>query len=126
MEDCKELKRAGLGVIKAFQMEDEFDFDQLEQDNLSRQEVDQLSWRTDTRVQQIEYPHITFSPAERLTLSAESPQIRDNLMGVVGQYLLLSQGVAYMGDYRGVGINVSLGPPLPAAEISASDQLSLF
>lgn len=101
-------------------------FDKLEQDFLPRQEVAELSWLDGGQVQQISYPHISYSPAERLVLSAEQPQIRDNLVGVIGQYLLLSQGVAYMGDYRGVGINVSLGLPHSDAEISASDQLSLF
>ena len=105
------------------------DLDSLESiqaDILPAQEQAELSWSIDAQLTEIRYPVNQYSPAQRLVLSVQNPFIRDNLQGIIGQYLLLSHGVINLRDYRGCDVMVGLGPAFSAAELDDSDQLSLF
>jgi hypothetical protein len=101
-------------------------FDALHNEVLPEDECGELAWRIDDEAVQIEYPVLAYSPSKRLTLSEDQPQVRDNLQGIVGQYLLFSQGVINLGDYRGVALELELGAAFAERELSDGDQLSLF
>lgn len=98
-----------------------------------RQDVDAppLQWRETADVINIEYPVLAFSPARRVPLTNDQPVFSDNLQGMIGQYLLFSQGVLNLGAYRGRQVSIEFGPPLDVQQMAAaqaqnSDQLSLF
>ncbi len=93
---------------------------------LPMQERTQMQWLKDPKVQHIDYPVHQYSPAVRLTLSAHQPELTDNLQGVLGQYLLFSQGVVNLSDYRGVALEFELGDAFTQGQLNTSDQLSLF
>jgi hypothetical protein len=90
------------------------------------EEIAATLWEIDTELTEIRYPVSSYSPAQRLILSEENPQICDNLQGVIGHYLLMSQGVINLADYRGSRIEIELAAPFSAGTLNKSDQLSLF
>ena len=90
------------------------------------EEVAATVWEIDSELTEIRYPVASYSPAERLILTEDNRQICDNLQGVIGQYLLMSQGVINLADYRGTSVDVELGDPFGADILNSSDQLSLF
>ena len=66
-----------------------------------------------------------------MPLSEDAPIYRDNLLGVVGQYLLFSRGALNLGAYRGRALCIEFKPAWDAASLSAagqqdSDQMTLF
>ena len=93
---------------------------------LAADELAAVVWQVDPDVTDIRYPMLGYSPGSRLILSEANPQICDNLQGIIGQYLLLSLGVINLADYRGVGVEIELGPTFSPAVLNTSDQLSLF
>ncbi len=98
----------------------------IEANILPATEIAGLDWSIDSQVTEICYPVNQYSPAKRLVLGMQNLLIRDNLQGIIGQYLLLSGGVINLRDYAGCDVSVALGPTFPAAELDNSDQLSLF
>jgi len=98
----------------------------IEQGFVPAQEMQALAWSQGEPTIDILYPVDKFSPAQRLKLSSEQPKICDNLRGIVGQYLLLSQGVINILDYQSAGLHVALGEPIVIASHADTDQLSLF
>ncbi len=79
----------------------------------------------------IEYPLLGYSPPQQVPLTLEQPTYTDNLVGIIGQYLLFSRGALNLGAYRGMQLSIEFAPALDSqqlAELSAghSDQLSLF
>ncbi len=100
-------------------------------DNLGASEAQGMSWRAGDHVTCIEYPLTAHCPPRRVNLSAQAPMYRDNLVGVVGQYLLFSSAALHLGAYRGMALNIEFGAPwevqeLPAMNPGNSDQLTLF
>jgi hypothetical protein len=50
----------------------------------------------------------------------------DNLLGIKGQYLLLSQGAFNVAAHVGMAVEVEFGAAIDVAKLKASDQLNLF
>jgi hypothetical protein len=86
----------------------------------------QVRWLHGSDEVNIRYPTLSYSPAFRLKVTPEQPKICDNLRGVVGQYLLLTQGVVFLPDYQGLTINMSLGEPFEMPDQPATQQIPLF
>ena len=72
------------------------------------------------------YPIKSHAPAQRLAISETNPELLDNLHGIKGQYLLLSQGAFNVAAHVGMAIEVEFAPAIDAAKLNASDQLDLF
>jgi len=101
-------------------------FDTLQNEVLPGSECNDLTWHVDQAPVAIAYPVLSYSPATRLQVSQEQPQICDNLQGIVGQYLLFSQGVINLSDYRGTALDMELGASFARHDLASTDQLSLF
>jgi len=92
-----------------------------------------VQWLTGDREQRFDYP-IDHYPAVRQQLRASPAEgclLEGNLLGVKGQYLLLSTGVFNVRRFAGYHVKVSLSDPFtePTADSApdgASDQLDLF
>ena len=98
----------------------------LEAANVPAAEFAACTWVEQAALFKLTYPVSSYSPAERLILDADHPEICDNIRGLVGQYLLLSTGALNLADLRGHAVDVEIGAPFDAAAISNNDQLSLF
>ena len=72
------------------------------------------------------YPIQSHAPAQRLAVNEVTPELLDNLQGIKGQYLLLSQGAFNVGAHVGMTIEVEFAPAIDAAKLNSSDQLDLF
>ena len=83
-------------------------------------------WVSEMTGHDLAYPIQSHAPAQRLALSETNPQILDNLHGIKGQYLLLSQGAFNVAAHVGMTIEVEFAPALDAAKLHNSDQLDLF
>lgn len=98
----------------------------LQAANVDPAELSASDWQTDTSLVTLRYPVAEFSPAERLVVDAEHAELRDNLQGVVGQFLLFSRGAFNVAEHRGVGVVVEIDSAFNAVEISNNEQMSLF
>jgi hypothetical protein len=72
------------------------------------------------------YPIQSHAPAQRLIISETNPELLDNLHGIKGQYLLLSQGAFNVAAHVGMTVEVEFAPAIDAAKLNTSDQLNLF
>ena len=72
------------------------------------------------------YPIQSHAPAQRLIISETNPELLDNLHGIKGQYLLLSQGAFNVAAHGGMTVEVEFAPAIDAAKLNTSDQLDLF
>ncbi len=72
------------------------------------------------------YPIQSHAPAQRLIISETNPELLDNLHGIKGQYLLLSQGAFNVAAHGGMTVEVEFAPAIDAAKLNTSDQLNLF
>ncbi len=98
----------------------------LQASNVEPAELAASVWLTDTSPSILRYPVTAFSPAERLVVNAEHVELRDNLQGAVGQFLLFSRGAFNVAEHRGIGVVVEIDRAFSAAEISNNEQMSLF
>lgn len=98
----------------------------IDQGFVPAHEMQALRWHTAQEIVEVKYPVASYAPAERLKLARENPTICDNLYGIVGQYLLLSQGVINLLEYQAGGLQIALGEPVTLDPRQGSDQLSLF
>ena len=96
-------------------------FEQKPVDDLERSQV---RWVEEPELVTIEYPILQHSPAQRLKVTPEQPEICDNLQGVIGQYLLLTQGVVFLPDYRGLALDITLSEPFDLLNEHESAPLS--
>lgn len=71
-------------------------FEAFASEQISSDEVVGTRWSDAQEETQLAYPVGEFSPAQKLKLDPEHPDLSDNLNGVIGGYLLLSQGVIAM------------------------------
>ena len=93
-------------------------------DNLPLQERQAMTWiDTPARVH-IEYPVLAFPPPTRLKVDADHPEMSDNLIGIKGGYLLLTQGVVPFSDLEAGDVQVSIGDKI--ATMEPMPQLDLF
>lgn len=86
----------------------------------------QVRWLDGPEVVNIRYPTLSYSPPFRLKVTPEQPKICDNLLGVIGQYLLLTQGVVFLPDYQGLAVNITLGEAFDMPDQPATQQIPLF
>ena len=84
---------------------------------LSEQESELIAWHKDARTVYLQHPVQQYSPAVRLTTDKHGPVIKDNLNGIVGQYLLLSQGVFNMRQCQGRVSSIELIERLADADL---------
>jgi len=96
-------------------------FEQMPVDDLERAQV---RWLDEPELITIEYPLLQFSPAHRIKVTPEQPEICDNLQGVIGQYLLLTRGVVFLPDYRGLALDITLREPFDLPDEGESEPLS--
>ena len=75
------------------------------QPNLSRSEIDALQWIEGVAPVVIRYPVIRHAPAAQL----ETERLRDNLVGVLGQYLLFERGVVRLDALCSGDFEIELG-----------------
>ncbi|XOV81929.1 MAG: DUF2797 domain-containing protein [bacterium] len=83
-------------------------FEEQPVDDLERAQV---RWIDAPEVVTIQYPVMQYSPAQRLKVTPAQPVLCDNLLGIVGQYLLLTQGVVFLPDYRGLALDITITEP---------------
>ncbi len=83
-------------------------------------------WVSDMSGHNLAYPIQSHAPAQRLKLSETEPELLDNLQGIKGQYLLLSQGAFNVAAHVGMTVEVEFAPAIDAAKLNTSDQLDLF
>lgn len=107
------------------------DLCEIAADNLGESEAEAMSWHPGAHVTRIEYPVKAYCPPRRVSLSAQVPVYRDNLIGVLGQYLLFSRAALHLGAYRGMALSIEFGAALDTKEIPPanqgnSDQFTLF
>ena len=84
------------------------------------------TWCKDTQVHKFSYPVRRHSPPRLLKLDDEQRVIRDNVTGIKGQYLLLTQGAFNVNAHQGKLVEIEFRAPFDAGELFSSDQLSLF
>lgn len=92
-----------------------------------------VQWLSDDREQRFDYP-VAHYPAVRQQLRASPAkrcQLEGNLLGIKGQYLLLSTGVFNVRRFAGYHVELSLSDPFTdptpdRAPDNATDQLDLF
>lgn len=108
-----ESLRASVNLQDAFQ--------QTPVDDLERSQV---QWLDEPELVTIEYPVLQFSPAQRMKVTPEQPEICDNLLGVIGQYLLLTRGVVFLPDYRGLAVDVTFSEPFDLPDERTTESLS--
>ncbi|MDG1124962.1 MAG: DUF2797 domain-containing protein [Pseudomonadales bacterium] len=83
-------------------------------------------WVSEMTGHDLAYPIQFHAPAQRLAISETHPELLDNLHGIKGQYLLLSQGAFNVAAHVGMTVEVEFAPALEAAKLNTSDQLDLF
>lgn len=84
-----------------------------------------VQWLPNADVVELEYPLRGHSPAVRLPLDAQNPAVRENLCGIMGQYLMLSRGVVNVADVLPLGVDLEIGPP-HVLDPDDDEQMSLF
>ena len=84
-----------------------------------------VDWHTHLTLTALNYPVRAFSPAQMLKLTEAQPEFSGNLRGVIGSYLLFSQGVIARSELLGGNIDAEIGPRLNDVE-GSPPQLSLF
>jgi hypothetical protein len=72
------------------------------------------------------YPIQSHAPAQRLAVNETHSELLDNLLGIKGQYLLLSQGAFNVAAHVGMAVEVEFGAAIDVAKLKASDQFNLF
>ncbi len=92
---------------------------------LDAEEARAMCWAVDAQPTLLQHPLRAYSPAQRLSL-APGEEIADNVVGVLGQYLLLSRGVFNLRAHRGMDIDVELVPRISESELPVPPQASLF
>lgn len=85
---------------------------------------DGVRWAEDQTVMHLDYPLARNEPPAA-TLKLTEAGIRGNLLGMKGQYLLLSSGAFNVRQHAGYRITVSIGSPF-ADDPDRADQLGLF
>lgn len=86
----------------------------------------QVDWYDSMEPVSIDYPVDVYSPPTRIKLGAQQTEIRDNISGIKGQFLLLTQGVFNVAEHQGFEVEVHFSSPFAMENISTSDQLTLF
>jgi len=89
-------------------------------------EMPGVSWKQSLTPISISYPIEMYSPPKRIKLDQQQSEICDNLMGIKGQFLLLTQGAFNVAEHQGLEVEVQFKEPLAAEDIAGSDQLTLF
>jgi hypothetical protein len=74
----------------------------------------------------IAYPVRDYAPPRRCKLEQAGAEICDNLVGIKGQFLLLSQGAFNVAEHQGREVEVEIGAPYAADRLTESGQLTLF
>jgi hypothetical protein len=84
------------------------------------------AWVDDMQDYKLTYPIQSHAPAQRLAVNETHSELLDNLLGIKGQYLLLSQGAFNVAAHVGMAVEVEFGAAIDVAKLKASDQLNLF
>lgn len=84
-----------------------------------------IGWNVDGHITQLEHPVLKYSPAKRISMVA-GETFRDNLLGILGRYLLFSRGVLHLDEYRGRTVTVELVPAFDDTQLPRERQASLF
>ena len=85
-----------------------------------------VQWVDEMASHNLTYPINSHAPAQRLAINETTPELLDNLHGIKGQYLLLSQGAFNVAAHVGMTVEVEFAPAIDAAKLNPSDQLDLF
>ena len=93
---------------------------------VSAEEISQLRWCDEAPVIDIQHPIASYSPAKRIHAEHQTTPVKDNLCGVLGHFLLLSNGVFDISEHRGMPVDIEIVPPFVAAELVQDQQGSLF
>lgn len=100
------------------------DLSVLAGDGLSDEERASMRWLEQCQLVTVDYPVMAYAPANMLKLNPTQTNLHDNLLGFIGNYILLRQGVLAFSELVGGDVVVSVGETLPAQV--GSPQLNLF
>lgn len=100
------------------------DLVQVEGPGLSAEERSAMHWLDVGQDTLIEYPVRDYAPPNMLRVDQDNPALAGNLLGFIGGYILLSDGVLAFSELCHGDIEVTIGEPLPAQ--AAPPQMNLF